>query len=229
MVLKDIPRSLLLAGAFLLPWAAGFVNVIALEGFTHGAVSHVTGLVSHTTFQVVRSDLPLAFRTLSVVGAFFVGAVVSGMIVGDEALRLGRRYGVSMLLEGILLALSARAFQTGQIWGEWTAAMACGLQNAMVATYSGAVIRSTHLTGVVSDLGSIAGNLLAGRAVNGVHALLLSTILIGFVVGGLSGAAGYLRWGYAAMYLPALAVAAAGGAYWMYRQRVGPAGLSPER
>lgn len=227
MVLKDIPRSLLLAGAFLLPWAAGFVNVIALEGFTHGAVSHVTGLVSHSTFQAVQDDLPLALRTLTVVGAFFVGAVVSGIIVGDEALRLGRRYGVSLVLEGILLALSARAFQSGQLWGEWTAAMACGLQNAMVATYSGAVIRSTHLTGVVSDLGSIAGNLLAGRQVNGTHAVLLSTILVGFLAGGLSGGASYLQWGYAAMYLPALAVTCAGGAYWVYRLGLGPGVSGP--
>ena len=32
--------------------------------------------------------------------------------------------------------------------------MACGLQNSMIATYSGSVIRTTHLTGLVSDIGA---------------------------------------------------------------------------
>ena len=44
--------------------------------------------------------------------------------------------------------------------------MACGLQNSMVATYSGAVIRTTHLTGLTSDMGAAIGNWLAGRPVN---------------------------------------------------------------
>ena len=36
----------------------------------------------------------------------------------------------------------------------------------MVATYSGAVIRTTHLTGLTSDMGSAIGNWLAGREIN---------------------------------------------------------------
>lgn len=226
MVLKEIPRSLVLAGAFILPWAAGFVNVVALEGFTHGAVSHMTGLVSHSTFEAVRGEVPVVFRTLSVIAAFFAGAVVSGVVVGDEALRLGRRYGVALLLEGALLAAAARAFQGGALWGEWAAAMACGLQNAMVATYSGAVIRSTHLTGVLSDLGSITGNLLAGRSVNRLHAQVLVTILGGFVAGGVTGAMAFLSLEYGALYLPAAVVTAAGLAYYVVRIRSGWGGVT---
>lgn len=36
----------------------------------------------------------------------------------------------------------------------------------MVATYSGAVIRTTHLTGLTSDMGAAIGNWLAGRAIS---------------------------------------------------------------
>jgi uncharacterized membrane protein YoaK (UPF0700 family) len=39
--------------------------------------------------------------------------------------------------------------------------MACGLQNAMATGYSGAVIRTTHVTGIVTALGIAVG--LAAR------------------------------------------------------------------
>jgi uncharacterized membrane protein YoaK (UPF0700 family) len=44
----------------------------------------------------------------------------------------------------------------------WASA-ACGLQNAMVSTYSGAIIRTTHITGTVTDLGAMIGQYLRGH------------------------------------------------------------------
>merc|ERR1719401_1610209 len=36
-------------------------------------------------------------------------------------------------------------------------AAACGLQNGMATSYSGAVIRTTHVTGIATDIGLICG------------------------------------------------------------------------
>src|SRR5207249_1257732 len=73
------------------------------------------------------------------------------------------KYVLPMIVEGLLLsvlaALLARHARGG---GEWTgvtsamadlAAFAMGLQNATITEISGAVIRTTHLTGVVTDFG----------------------------------------------------------------------------
>ena len=38
-----------------------------------------------------------------------------------------------------------------------SAAFACGLQNALATSYSGAVLRTTHMTGICTDIGLILG------------------------------------------------------------------------
>jgi uncharacterized membrane protein YoaK (UPF0700 family) len=38
-------------------------------------------------------------------------------------------------------------------------AIACGMQNAMTTRYSGAVLRTTHLTGMVTDVGLLIGHM----------------------------------------------------------------------
>ena len=41
--------------------------------------------------------------------------------------------------------------------GECFAAFACGLQNALTTSYSGAVVRTTHLSGIITDIGNVLG------------------------------------------------------------------------
>merc|ERR1711981_773115 len=49
--------------------------------------------------------------------------------------------------------------------GHWTAkflaAAACGLQNAMTTHWGGAVTRTTHVTGLFTDVGLLLGRLLS--------------------------------------------------------------------
>ena len=97
---------------------------------------------------------------------FWRGSILSGYLIGQRSLKLGRRYGLALFIEASLLFCSFLLFFQHDYLGQLLAAMACGLQNSMVATYSGAVIRTTHLTGLTSDMGAAIGNWLAGRPVN---------------------------------------------------------------
>lgn len=166
----------------------------------------------------------MVWRTLTVVVAFFMGAIVSGIVVGDEALHLGRRYGVPLLVEGGLVR-QAVGIAVRRRLGEWTVVVTCGLQNATATTCSGEVIRSTHLTGVISDRGSIRGNLTCGRKVNRSHAHTPLTILGGFVAGVRCSAVAVVRWSDLAIHLAALAVPSAVGARYLFRTRSGEDGL----
>lgn len=85
-------------------------------------------------------------------------------------------------------------------------AMACGLQNSMVATYHSAVVRTTHLTGTTSDLGSIVGNWLVGRRVKLSRVLLLSALWWGFFIGGFVAVTMYRAFGYLSMLLPIIII-----------------------
>jgi uncharacterized membrane protein YoaK (UPF0700 family) len=79
-----------------------------------------------------------------------------------------------------------------------------GLQNAVVSKLSGAVIRTTHMTGIVTDLGIELGKLLYWNAsrsdlhvrADRVRMKVLAGLLGSFVAGGVCGAFGFQRFGY---------------------------------
>lgn len=89
----------------------------------------------------------------AVFGSFFAGCVGSGLIIRHKELRSGYPYGIALMFECGLLVTACYLLRHESMDGAYFAAMACGLQNRMATTYSGAVIRTTHVTGIVTDLG----------------------------------------------------------------------------
>ena len=89
---------------------------------------------------------------LLAIGAFVLGTIVSGMTVQQSTLKLGRRYDVALTLESLLLFTALPFLEASNSMGLYLASIAMGLQNGMVSAYSGAIIRTTHVTGVFTDL-----------------------------------------------------------------------------
>jgi uncharacterized membrane protein YoaK (UPF0700 family) len=189
------------------------VNAVALSGIASSAVSHISGTVTMALQKMANGEVHDGLRLAGIVLAFLSGATLSGIVVKNETLKAGRRYGVAMLIESVLLTIAAIEFGRNCFIGELLASIACGLQNAMVATYSGSVIRTTHLTGIVSDLGAALGNFLAGRQVSRLQVGLHLTILFGFACGVIIGATAYQWFGYHAMFGPAGLIATSGLCY----------------
>ena len=213
-------------GAVALACVAGMVNVIGYLGFEHQAVSHLTGTTSLLGAALAQGDLRAIVHLWGMLIAFCVGAMLSGLVIQDQTLKLGRRYGVALALEAALLLLSIPLFKQQQIWGALLAAMACGLQNAMVTTYIGAAVRTTHLSGMFTDLGIGLGHLLRGMPLPMRRLTLSGLIISGFLGGGVLGAWFYRHWGYDALLAPALLTGSTGIGYVLYRQWV-QAGQSP--
>lgn len=213
-------------GAVALACVAGMVNVIGYLGFEHQAVSHLTGTTSLLGAALAQGDLRAIVHLWGMLIAFCVGAMLSGLVIQDQTLKLGRRYGVALALEAALLLLAIPLFKQQQIWGALLAAMACGLQNAMVTTYSGAVVRTTHLSGMFTDLGIGLGHLLRGMPLPMRRLTLSGLIISGFLGGGVLGAWFYRHWGYDALLAPALLTGSTGIGYVLYRQWV-QAGQTP--
>ncbi len=211
-MITKLPKWILWGGA-VLAFSAGSVNSIALLGFTNLSVSHVTGNVSLFSAAIAHFD----GRSILFIGAsllaFLTGAILSGFVIGQNSLKLGRRYGRALYLEAVLLMLSYWLYQQHDYFGQLAAAMACGLQNAMVATYSGAVIRTTHLTGLTSDMGAAIGNWLAGRAISKPTLGFQAIIWYCFCGGGVVGAFLFARINYAAFIVPIVIVFAAAFIY----------------
>lgn len=202
-----------LCGAVVLAFCAGILNTTALMGFTHISASHVTGNVSAFSVAILLGDWQNIRLFLISIASFWLGSVLSGMIIGISELNIHRNYGYAMYLEAILLIASLLFYINDSYFGQMMIAMACGLQNSMVTTYHGTVVRTTHLTGTTSDLGSMVGNWLVGRKVKLANVILLSGLWWGFFVGGFVAVLMYQTFGYLSMILPIAIILCAAMSY----------------
>lgn len=206
-------------GAWVLAFIAGIVNVVGLLGFEHQAVSHLTGNTSLLAEALATRNLPATLHLAALIGAFVAGTMVSGFLIQDSTLQLGRRYGVALLLESLLLFVAVPLLEYDSAYGMYAAACACGLQNAMASTYSGTVVRTTHVSGMFTDLGIFLGHALRGLPVDARRARLCFLVISGFLCGGVAGTLAFRGFGYSALYFPASLTATVSLAYGLYRFR----------
>ncbi len=217
-MISKVPRWIW-AGTWVLAFDAGIVNVVGLLGFEHQAITHLTGSTSLLAIGLAAFDIAAILHFAAILGSFVAGTVLSGFIIKDTALQLGRRYGFALLLESILLCAAVPLLQRQYLSGLYCAACACGLQNAMMSTYSGTVIRTTHVSGMVTDLGIALGNRLRGLPVDAKRVRMCVLIISGFLCGGVIGALAYQGLQADTLFLPAGITAALSIGYGIYRLR----------
>lgn len=191
-------------GAFTLAFIAGSINAIGLLGFEHQAVSHVSGTATLFGTSLLGGSLSDLQHFGGVLLAFFLGATISGYLLHGATLQLGRRYEAALIVEAILIFAAYFLLSESSYYGHYTASMACGLQNALATTYSGAVVRTTHLTGIFTDLGILLGSALRGEDFDRRRASLFLLIIAGFIFGGIGGAYLYTHLGFQALLMPGL-------------------------
>lgn len=201
-----------MAGGMSLASLAGYVNAVAL-GFFHVPVSHMTGAVSRLGGDLASTDHRDLRVTVGIILGFLIGAITSGTIIGETTLRPGRRYGAVLMLEAALLTAATLLLSSGVPLGIPIAAMACGLQNAMASSYYGLVIRTTHVTGIVTDIGVMLGHWIRYRRLASWKLALLSSILLSFLFGAIVGSTAAEILGMRALFPAALACAAGGAVY----------------
>jgi uncharacterized membrane protein YoaK (UPF0700 family) len=204
-------------GGLTLALTAGVINAVGFLGVHHQALSHMSGTVTVLGMELGRANYPVALHALAVLAAFFIGCLVSGALISQGRLRLGRRYGVALSLESTALFLAVYFLRRGANAGDYLAALACGLQNAMVSSYSGSSMRTTHMTGMVTDLGIACGHFLRGAVVDWFRFRLYGVLLLGFFAGGVTGALGYERYGYNTLLIPAFLSGVTGVSYTLYK------------
>lgn len=197
--------------------------------------SHVTGQVARFGDELAMGRMSDAYIALALFGFFLFGAITAGVII-FAARSLGRfRFALALLLEaGILSAFVYLAAKNGTPQGTTLLKMtgllcfAMGLQNALVTKVSGAVIRTTHLTGVTTDLGIEIARLgmlfrrkIETTGISSVGAVfneqnlmhpelhkawLHFTIICSFFTGAIAGPFLFLKIGYLSMLAPTAAL-----------------------
>ena len=207
-------------GAFMLALNAGMINVIGLITLLHQSVSHMTGNASMLAMSIIHGDLSnIIFLTL-VILSYVLGSSYSGFILGNSHFQLGRRYGLPLSLVALFILLSWFFIADYPRYGLLWACAAMGIQNAMVSHYQGAIIRTTHLSGVLTDLGLALGYLFRGLSVERKRVILHLLILIGFILGGVIATWAYPYLKLQTFLIPALLSFGLSCVYWLIYFRI---------
>lgn len=170
-------------GAFLLALNAGMVNVLGLFTVLHQSVSHMTGNASLLAMSLVNWQPDHLLYLSLVLICYVIGSFYSGLILGNGNVALGRHYGFPLSLVAIFLFLTWLLIPYFPRYGLLWACVAMGVQNAMVSHYKGAIIRTTHLSGVLTDIGLALGYKARGLHVERRRIFLHLLIFFGFLVG----------------------------------------------
>jgi len=194
-----------------LAFVAGAVNAggfLAVGQYT----SHMSGIVSSLADDLSIGEIALALAGLSSLASFMFGAASSAVLINWGRRRGARsRYAMPLMLEALLLlgfgVLGAHLEHERLFYVPLTVSLLCyvmGLQNAMVTKISQAEIRTTHVTGLVTDIGIELGKLFYWNSrrddepvsADKAKLALLASLLTMFLCGALAGAFGFKHLGF---------------------------------
>ncbi|WP_180144507.1 YoaK family protein [Acinetobacter sp. YH12052] len=202
-------------GAFFLAVNAGMINVLGLVTILHQSVSHMTGNVSMLAMALIAWQPATIIYLILVLLCYVIGSFYSGLILGNSHFSLTRRYGVPLSLVAFFIVLCWMILPYFPRYALLWACVAMGVQNAMVSHYKGTIIRTTHLSGVLTDLGLALGYKARGLQVESKRVVLHLLILAGFIVGGILASWLYPYLKLNAFLIPAALSVVMSAVYWI--------------
>ena len=197
----------------MLAFNAGAVNA---GGFllVNMYTSHMTGFASMLADNLVLGNMKLVLGAVGALLAFTAGAACTAVMVNWSRQHwLRSEYALPLLVEAVLLLVFGLMGATLNRQTPFAVpltllvlAFTMGLQNALVSKISASQIRTTHMTGVITDLGIELGKLFYWNRTtsppesrvraNRIKLRLYGTLLGMFVLGGLIGALGFKYVGF---------------------------------
>lgn len=197
---------------YALAFVAGAANA---GGFlaVHQYTSHMTGIVSSMADNIALGTWLPVLAGFGALTSFLAGAMSSAILVNFARRRnLSSEFALPLLLEAVLLLVFGVTGNSLQrlhaLFVPATVMLLCfmmGLQNAVITKISNAEIRTTHLTGTITDIGIELGRLVywndpkvqAARVLANRRRLrMLVTLAASFFVGAIIGALGFKHLGF---------------------------------
>ena len=200
---------------FVLAFVAGAINAggfLAVQQYT----SHMTGIVSAIADRMALGAYHLVLPGIGALASFIIGAACAAVMVNySRRHKLHSEYAFPLLVEaGLLLCfglLGTRLAVSNGLFVSVTVMLLSfimGLQNALITKISNAEIRTTHITGIVTDIGIELGKLFYWNGSHPDHLpkvkadrprlRMLAFLAFFFFIGGVIGAVGFKHVGYVA-------------------------------
>lgn len=197
MQLKSFFLKFWIAG---LTFSAGAVNSVCLFRFA-APVSHHSGNITQMAIVLTAGLFTDFLKIFLIIFFFFTGAFTSGFIFHRRSFELKKHF-------GILLAFPSLIFLMFHIFSFTPLIILCassavlGLQNGMFIFYEGILIRTTHLTGYITDAAFFLGTIIRGNKKKIKEVLFYTVNIAAFLLGAASAA--FVSAGYSFLYLSGL-------------------------
>jgi uncharacterized membrane protein YoaK (UPF0700 family) len=208
---------------FLLAFQAGAINAGAFIG-CHRFVSHVTGFATLVGTEIARSRFDAALGMATVPLFFLVGAMISAYFV-DKRVAAHQKPQYTFLVFTIAVLMMVASFGGLNGWfGAFNTptetepnysllailCLTCGIQNASTSAASKSVVRTTHLSGLTTDLGIGLMRIFAQGQTSKIkyeetRATGMRVGIIGsFIAGSTVAAFVFLSYGFCGYFIPAV-------------------------
>lgn len=195
--------------AIYLSFVAGTINMI---GFYHLGVltTHVTGHFVFLGQAIMEHNYSFLVVCILFLLSFLLGSFVANFIleIGDTKWNKYRNV-IPVLIEMLLLTVVFMSlwFEIGMYTQTCLLIFGMGIQNALVTQISNAIVRTTHLTGLFTDLGIELSQLFFYRTEearlklqNSIQLRLF--IIVFFAAGAVVGAIFYTEWKLYSLLIP---------------------------
>ena len=188
----------------LIAGAANAGGFFALGQYT----SHMTGYLSQLADSIAIHNLRVAFVSAFAISAFIAGAGFSTVLINwARAYSRRQQYAWPLVVQGGFMVFFAWGgiftSEAGRLFALACLCFIMGMQNATITKISSARIRTTHATGMITDIGIEAGRWMFSilRPKTGVRPdrtklRVLVRLVFAFLIGGFIGAVGYGQLGF---------------------------------
>lgn len=204
-----------------LAFQAGFVNVGGLLA-CHRFVTHTTGFATHFGVEMAEGKFSMALGMISVPLFFLTGNCISAFFVDHRSIHHKKpNYTILFFLMFLCYTL-VTVFGVTNRFGQFGTplsivddyfllgilSLSSGIQNAMITSISHSVVRTTHLTGLTTDLGIGLVRIFSQKSSRLLREDELKAtgmrlgIIISFMFGSWMGASLFLKYQYYGFLVP---------------------------
>ncbi|GHC13131.1 YoaK family protein [Cerasicoccus arenae] len=183
--MHQLSHRQVITGGCILAFGAAFLNA----GFiikTGTSVSHLTGDISRIAsgiFTLTDDTVEDLLMVLVATMGFITGATLSGYLIHHPTLEIKMPYGRILSSLGFVLFAAHFLFDEHPIVAISLGSIVCGAQNALASRYRGVILRTTHLTGLFTDLGIHLGMKLRGHQIENWKILIPIVMAFSFFLG----------------------------------------------
>lgn len=197
--LKDFETKwfvIVMTCSFIWAFNGGWVNGVSLTGVWYAGLTHLTGTTTISAIRFINPAKPGQYTQWDLISfllAWTVGALFGAAVLGSPRLRWGRLQGFLTLIHGVALLLAWHFAPVPEenylgVLGGVFVSFAMGLQNCITSMFSPFVLRTSHHSGTMLDIGIAIGQCIHQRNLDNFWKLkIFVPNYVGFWLGALFG------------------------------------------